>query len=103
MHRARDLLVKQRTQLINMMRGLLAEFGIGISDGLGRALLMAQVVDGAALGVPAEAGRIVLTLSQQHPTNTVDHQIALAMREPSTEDVRGSCRFAAVDNRCPVR
>src|ERR1700760_3208836 len=27
-HRARDLLVKQRTQLINMIRGLLAEFGI---------------------------------------------------------------------------
>jgi transposase len=28
MHRTRDLLVKQRTQLINMIRGLLAEFGI---------------------------------------------------------------------------
>jgi transposase len=66
MHRARDLLVKQRTQLINMMRGLLAEFGIDIPDGLERALVMArQVVDGAALGVPAEAGRIVLMLSQQ--------------------------------------
>ena len=32
-HRARDLLVKQRTQLINMMRGLLAEFGIDIPVG----------------------------------------------------------------------
>ena len=30
MHRARDLLVKQRTQLVNMIRGLLAEFGINI-------------------------------------------------------------------------
>jgi transposase len=30
MHRTRDLLVKQRTQLINMIRGLLAEFGIDI-------------------------------------------------------------------------
>jgi transposase len=28
MHRARDLLVRQRTQLINALRGLLAEFGI---------------------------------------------------------------------------
>jgi transposase len=66
MHRARDLLVKQRTQLINMMRGLLAEFGIDIPDGLERALLMArQVVDGAVLGVPGEAGGIVLMLSQQ--------------------------------------
>src|SRR5476649_2934864 len=54
-HRARDLLVKQRTQLINMMRGLLAEFGIDIPVGLERALLMArQVVDGEeAPDVPA--------------------------------------------------
>jgi transposase len=66
LHRARDLLVKQRTQLINMMRGLLAEFGIAIPDGLERALLMTrQVVDGAALDVPVQAGRIVLMLSQQ--------------------------------------
>src|SRR4029453_256781 len=41
MHRARDLLVRQRTQLVNMMRGLLAEFGIDIPEGLERALLMA--------------------------------------------------------------
>ena len=39
MHRTRDLLVKQRTQLINMMRGLLAEFGIDI-PAAGTALLM---------------------------------------------------------------
>jgi transposase len=66
MHRARDLLVKQRTQLINMMRGLLAEFGIAIPDGLERALGMArQVVDGAALDVPAAAATIVFMLSQQ--------------------------------------
>src|SRR3984957_17873984 len=64
MHRARNLLVKQRTQLINMMRGLLAEFGIDIPDGLERALSVArQVADGAAPDVPAR--RIVLMLSQQ--------------------------------------
>jgi transposase len=28
MHRTRDLLVKQRTQLVNMIRGLPAEFGV---------------------------------------------------------------------------
>ena len=28
LHRTRDLLVKQRTQLVNMIRGLLAEFGM---------------------------------------------------------------------------
>ena len=49
MHRTRDLLVKQRTQLINMIRGLLAEFGVDIPKGLERALLMARrIVDGKA-------------------------------------------------------
>jgi hypothetical protein len=33
MHRARDLLVRQRTQLINALRGLLAEFGISEPQG----------------------------------------------------------------------
>ncbi len=66
MHRTRDLLVKQRTQLVNMMRGLLAEFGIDIPKGLERALLMARrIVDGEAPDVPMEAARIVSTLSRQ--------------------------------------
>src|ERR1700750_2719297 len=34
LHRTRDLLVKQRTQLVNMIRGVLAEFGIEIARGL---------------------------------------------------------------------
>ena len=66
MHRTRDLLVKQRTQLINMLRGLLAEFGVDIPKGLERALLMArQVIEGNAPEVPIEAARIATTLSQQ--------------------------------------
>ncbi len=66
MHRARDLLVKQRTQLVNMIRGLLAEFGINIPKGLERALLMARrIVDGEAPDVPIEAAKIIGTLSQQ--------------------------------------
>jgi len=66
MHRTRALLVKQRTQLVNMMRGLLAEFGIDIPRGLERALVMArQIVDGADPDVPAEAVKIIGTLSQQ--------------------------------------
>jgi transposase len=65
-HRTRDLLVRQRTQLINMMRGLLAEFGIDIPVGLERALLLArQIVDGEAPDVPAKACRIIGVLSTQ--------------------------------------
>src|SRR5690348_9217472 len=42
LHRARDLLVRQRTQLINMIRGLLAEFGIDIPKGITHALAFVQ-------------------------------------------------------------
>src|SRR6201747_788172 len=38
LHRTRDLFVKQRTQLVNMIRGLLAEFGIEIRRGIEQAL-----------------------------------------------------------------
>ena len=66
MHRTRDLLVKQRTQLVNMIRGLLAEFGIVIPRGLERALLMArQIVDGEPPDVPVEAAKVVAMLCQQ--------------------------------------
>jgi transposase len=66
MHRTRDLMVKQRTQLVNMIRGLLAEFGIDIPKGLERALLLARrIVDGETPDVPMEAAKIVATLSQQ--------------------------------------
>jgi len=72
MHRTRDLLVKQRTQLVNMIRGLLAEFGIDIPKGLERALLVARrIVDGEAPDVPIEAAKIVGTLSQQALDNHV--------------------------------
>ena len=66
MHRARNLLVKQRTQSVNMMRGLLAEFGINIPEGLERALTMArEVLEGDAPDVPAAAVKIIFALSQQ--------------------------------------
>ena len=66
MHRTRDLLVKQRTQSVNMMRGLLAEFGVDIPEGLERALMMArQVIDGEVPDVPAAAVKMVGMLSQQ--------------------------------------
>ena len=42
MHRTRDLLVKQRTQSINMVCGLLAEFGVDIPKRLERALQSGQ-------------------------------------------------------------
>lgn len=65
-HRTRDLLVKQRTQLVNAIRGQLGEFGVTIPKGLERALLVAQgIAEGEAPEIPAEAVKVVLMLSQQ--------------------------------------
>jgi transposase len=66
LHRTRDLLVKQRTQLVNMVRGLLAEFGIELARGLHHALaLAARLSAGEAPEVPALAQRVVKSLAEQ--------------------------------------
>ena len=66
LHRTRDLLVKQRTQLVNMIRSLLAEFGIDIPRGLERALTIArQIIDGEIFAVPDEAATSIAILCKQ--------------------------------------
>ena len=66
LHRTRELLVKERTQLVNMIRGLLAEFGIDIPRGLERAMAMArQILDGEILDVPDDTATCVLALCEQ--------------------------------------
>ncbi len=66
LHRTRDLLVKQRTQLVNMVRGLLAEFGIEMARGLHHALELARrLVAGEAAEVPALAQRVMTGLADQ--------------------------------------
>ena len=67
LHRAGSLLIRQRTQLANLMRSMLAELGIAIPVGLEKALQMArQIVDGEVeLDLPAEAMTVVAMLSGQ--------------------------------------
>ena len=66
LHRARDLIVRQRAQLINALRSLLAEFGVYIARGLSRAISFAQgVVEGVELALPCVAQDVVCNLSQQ--------------------------------------
>ncbi len=103
MHRSRDLLVKQRTQSINMMRGILAEFGIDIPEGLERALTLAmQVTQGTLPDVPLEAGKIVLMLSQQAlSTHAQLREIdrALAIKHRTDEVAR---RLATIPGIGPI-
>src|SRR3954452_23485433 len=66
LHRTRDLLVRQRTQLVNTIRGLLAEFGIDLPKGIRDALgLVRRAVAGEAHEVPALAATVVGALAEQ--------------------------------------
>lgn len=42
LHRARDLVVRQQTQIINMVRSLLAEFGIAVRQGVSNIMVLAK-------------------------------------------------------------
>ena len=66
LHRARDMVVRQRTQLSNMLRGLLGEFGIVIAQGIGSAIKFAKaVLDGDQPNIPEVAVDVLVNLSNQ--------------------------------------
>ncbi len=65
LHRTRDLLVRQRTQLVNMIRGMLAEFGIEIPKGITYALaFVRRVVAGEAQNIPPLAAKVIGALAE---------------------------------------
>jgi transposase len=65
-HRTRDLFVKQRTQLVNMVRDLLAEFGIDIRRGIGQALIHARHIDAGDMpDMPAATAKMIAGLAGQ--------------------------------------
>src|ERR1700674_5318524 len=64
MHRTRDLFVKQRTQLVNMIRSLPAEFGIEIRRGITHALMVAKCVAADDMpDVPPLAAKVIAGLA----------------------------------------
>lgn len=98
MHRTRALLVKQRTQLVNMIRGLLAEFGIDIPLGLDRALTMArQIAEGEGVpDLPNAAAKMVAILSRQAldthgQLREIDRDLAALSRSDEI-----ACRLATI-------
>jgi transposase len=62
LHRARDLLVRQRTMLVNSLRGHLAEFGLVAGSGRGKLAGLRAGLEGAAGGALPEALRLALRL-----------------------------------------
>lgn len=66
LHRARDLIVRQRTQIVNMMRGLLAEFGCAVAKGIERASALARsVLAGDGPPLPDVARQVIGSLCEQ--------------------------------------
>lgn len=65
-HRTRELLIRQRTQVINMVRGLLAEFGVDIRKGITHALTIARkIVEDDGPKLPDIATKMIRLLSEQ--------------------------------------
>ena len=66
MHRARALLVRQRTMLVNALRGHLAEFGVIGAKGLHKVEgLMAIVRNGSEKRIPEVARRVLAVIAGQ--------------------------------------
>ncbi|WP_417268755.1 IS110 family transposase [Celeribacter sp.] len=66
LHRARDLIVRQRTKLSNMLRSLLAEFGVIIQQGTGAAVKYAKdVLEGEKPAIPEFAIDVLSQFSHQ--------------------------------------
>ncbi len=66
LHRARELLVRQRTMLINALRGHCAEFGIIAAQGLSRAGELIKLIEDAADSrLPDLARQVLQCLTSQ--------------------------------------
>lgn len=66
LHRARDLLIRQRTMLANSLRAHCAEFGIVVAQGMAKlAELLARIADEADTHIPSLARGCLLVLGQQ--------------------------------------
>jgi transposase len=72
LHRARQLLVRQRTMLSNAIRGHLAEFGIVSAKGRnGTDELLEIIMNGADSRIPLAAGSILKVLAAQYDAISV--------------------------------
>jgi transposase len=65
LHKSRDLLIRQRTMLVNALRGHLAEFGIVAAKGGAGATQLLALLRRGDPGLPALAQRALLPLADQ--------------------------------------
>ena len=79
--RTRDLLVRQRTQLINALRGHLAEFGFIVRQGVGRVGKLIDLVGDPSTDLPAGARPVLAVIADslqaiQARISVLDREIA---------------------------
>ena len=95
LHRARDFVVRQRTQLINMVRSLAAEFGIAIARGVARAIDFAKgLIEGKQSGLPELAQDVLRVLSRQ--LVDLHNRLADAITEALTPVLEEAMRARAI-------
>ncbi len=77
--RVRDLMVRQRTQTINAIRGHLAEFGLVAAQGLFHAAKLVAAIEDKGTAIP-EAARPILSLLVAQ-LRALDERVAVLDRE----------------------
>ena len=77
--RTRDIIVGQRTQLINALRGHLTEFGYVVRQGVGHVGKLVEIVRDPTSDIPAEARPILVIIADS--LRVLQSQIALLDRE----------------------
>jgi transposase len=77
--RTRDLLVRQRTQLINALRGHLAEFGFVLRQGPGHVDQLIELTKDPTSDIPDQARPILAMIAQS--LQALRNQVALLDRE----------------------
>jgi transposase len=80
LHRTRDLLVGQRTQLVNSIRSQLAEHGIVLAKGIHHVLrLLDRLVEGVVPDIPSLGSKIIIAVAEQ--VRTLQARIAMLEEE----------------------
>jgi transposase len=103
LHRSRDLLVRQRTMLVNAVRGHFAEFGIVAPQGIRRVgELAALLIEEDATTLPPAARQALRALLAQ--LQALDEQIASleAAIVASHRDNEASRRLASIPGVGPI-
>ncbi len=79
MHRCRQLLIKQRTALSNQIRGLLAEYGVVIPQGISQIKMLCEILDGNKDKLTSRAVCVFSRLHEQF--KALDGEISIYDKE----------------------